>query len=415
MQVQILERKLMTNRGRHEAYGLSGALGKALKGEAAGGLILIAAAVAAMLAANSPLAHEYEALFHGRLPWSPVVKLDTLHLWINDALMAVFFFVVGLEIKRELFAGALAQPAARRLPVIAAAAGMAVPALCYLAVAGTGANAARGWAVPAATDIAFAMGVIALIGPRVPPSLRLFLLTVAIVDDVGAVVIIALFYTAAIKLAWLLGGLAVLAAMFGLGRIGVRSAAAYIVLAIALWFCILHSGVHATVAGVLAALPIPLAAGKAERSLLLRLEHALAPWNAFLIVPLFGFANAGVALGGSGAARLGDSVPLAVGAGLFVGKQLGVFTAILASDKLGIAPRPAGASWLQLWGAAVLCGIGFTMSLFIGALAFDGSPRLYEEAKLGTLAGSVLSALLGAALLFWGGRPSASDTRSSRG
>jgi NhaA family Na+:H+ antiporter len=395
----------MTLRKRHRANGLASAVRETLSSGAGGGLILIAAAVAAMLVANSPLAHGYEALFHDRLTWTPLAKLENLHLWINDALMAVFFFVVGLEIKRELVIGELANPAARRLPVVAAAAGMAVPALCYLAVAGTGTAAARGWAVPAATDIAFAMGVIALIGPRVPPSLRLFLLTVAIVDDVGAVVIIALFYTAAIKLAWLLGGLAILAAMFALNRLKVTAIAAYVLLAIALWFCILHSGVHATVAGVLAALPIPLMVDKAGRSLLLRLEHALAPWNAYLIVPLFGFANAGVALGGSGAARVADPVPLAVVCGLFVGKQLGVFAAIFASDRLGFAPRPAGASWMQLWGAAVLCGIGFTMSLFIGALAFDGSPALYEEAKLGTLLGSVLSALLGFALLRWAPSP----------
>ncbi len=370
-----------------------------LGGDAAAGVILIVVAIAAIAAANSPLAHGYHDLFHGKLPWSPVGKLDTLHLWINDALMAIFFFVVGLEIKREVLDGELSNAKKRRLPILAAAAGMIVPAAVYLSIAGTGYPLQRGWAIPAATDIAFAVGVIGLLGKRVPPSLRLFLLTVAIVDDLGAVAIIAIFYTASIKLAWLIGALVILGFMIALGR---REHANYwltILLAVALWYCVLNSGVHATIAGVAAAFTIPLKLGDTGDSMLLRMEHALVPWNEYVIVPLFGFANAGVALAGIGLAGLVDPIPLGIAAGLFFGKQIGIFGAIALADRIGFAPRPDGANWVQLWGLSVLCGIGFTMSLFIGALAFPGYPHLIEEAKLGVLTGSFLSSLLGYALL----------------
>lgn len=361
--------------------------------ESAAGVLLIVVAAAAVLAANSPLASAYHDLFHHPLGWTPVAKLDTWHLWINDALMALFFFVVGLEIKREVLDGELSTPAKRRLPVLAALAGMAAPAAVYLMAGGV----PRGWAIPAATDIAFALGVLGLLGNRVPKSLRLFLLTVAIVDDLGAVVIIALVYTAGIKLAWLGAAAAILAAMIVLNRLKVNLVSPYVLLAIALWYAVLHSGVHATIAGVAAALTIPLQPGRGGDSLLLRLEHALVPWSGFLVVPLFGFANAGVELGG--AASLADPLPLAVALGLLLGKQAGIFTAIWLAEKTGFAPRPEGASWLQLWGTAVLCGIGFTMSLFIAALAFPDAPLLVEEAKLGVLAGSLASALLGYAVL----------------
>ena len=377
---------------------VSAALRRLLHNEAGPGIVLMIAAAAAMIAANSVLEPAYHALLHDPLGWTPVAKLTTLHLWINDALMALFFFVVGLEIKREVFDGALARPETRRMPVIAAVAGMAAPAAVYLLVAGSVDGLARGWAIPAATDIAFAMGVVALLGKRVPPSLRLFLLTVAIVDDLGAVAIIALAYTAGIKLAWLAAAAAILAAMILLARLRVERAVPFVVLAVALWFAVLHSGVHATVAGVLAAFAIPLRPGKRHHdSLLLRMEHNLVPWSGFVIVPLFGFANAGVVLGDVGA--LFAPLPLAIALGLVVGKQGGIFASLTIAEKLGLAKSPVGASLLQLWGIALLCGIGFTMSLFIAALAFPADPALVEEAKLGVLAGSLVSAVLGYVVL----------------
>jgi NhaA family Na+:H+ antiporter len=368
-------------------------------GEAGAGKLLIAVAIAAMLAANSPLAHGYHELFHGALGWSPIAKLNTLHLWINDALMALFFFVVGLEIKREVLDGELASPERRRLPVLAAAAGMALPALTYLLVAGGEPALRPGWAIPAATDIAFALGVLGLIGRGAPPSLRLFLLTVAIVDDLGAVAIIALFYTSTIKLGWLAAGAALLAAMVLLNRLGVLRGWPYALLAAALWYAVLHSGVHATVAGVLAALAVPMKLDRHGESLLLRMEHVLAPLSAYLVVPLFGFANAGVSLAGLGLADVVAPLPLGIALGLLAGKQLGILGAIWAARRWNLAQPPAGASWMQLWGMALLCGIGFTMSLFIAQLGFPASPALVDEAKLGVLAGSLLSALAGYGVL----------------
>lgn len=384
---------------QHIANRLAGLLMRTFGGEAGSGLILIVAAIAALLLANSPLGNGYHALFHDRLAWTPVNRLTSLHHWINDAAMAVFFFVVGLEIKREVLDGELSSPARRRLPVIAAITGMAVPALVYLAIAGFNTELTRGWAIPAATDIAFALGVLALLGRRAPPSLRLFLLTVAIVDDLGAVMIIAVFYTSSLDLAWLTAAAAILVIMFAANRIGVKRAWFFVPLALVLWYCVLHSGVHATVAGVLAALTIPLHLDEHGDSLLLRMEHMLVPWNAFLIVPVFGFANAGVSLAGYGMEGLLSPLPLAIAVGLFMGKQAGILGAIAFADRLGLAARPAGATWPQLWGMAILCGIGFTMSLFIGALAFPAHPYLVEEAKLGVMVGSLLSALTGYAVL----------------
>lgn len=373
-------------------------------GDAKAGVLLILVAAAALFAANSAFAEGYHALFQGPLAWSPIPKLANLNLWVNDGLMAVFFFVVGLEVKREVIEGQLSTPAQRRLPVIAAAAGMAAPALVYLLIAGGEPGLARGWAVPAATDIAFAMGVLGLLAKRVPASLRLFLLTVAIVDDIGAVLIIALFYTASVKLAWLGGAAAVLAAMIVLNRARVASAWPFVLLALVLWYCVLHSGVHATIAGVLAALAIPMThSGPDNDTMLERMEHGLAPWNAYFVVPVFGFANAGVALGGLGLAGVLAPLPLAVAAGLVLGKQAGIFACVYGAHRLGIARRPANASWPQVWGVSVLCGIGFTMSLFIGELAFPGSGEaarmLRDEAKIGILGGSIVSALLGYIIL----------------
>ena len=376
---------------RHRTFAPP-ALRRLLRNEVAPGVLLMAVAALALVAANSPLAPGYHALFHDALAWTPVAKLTTLHLWINDAAMAVFFFVVGLEIKREVVAGELSSPAARRLPVIAAAAGMLVPAALYLAVAGSEPGLARGWAIPAATDIAFAMGMVALLGPRVPPALRLFLLTVAIVDDLGAVTIIALAYTAELSPGWLATAAAIFAAMLVLNRRGVGHPAPYLMLALALWFAVLHSGVHATIAGVLAAFAVPYRLSRRGDSPLLRLEHGLVPWNGLLIVPLFGFANAGVAL--TGATSFG-ALPLGIALGLFAGKQAGIFGSLWLAHRFAGAQRLAGTSWAQVWGMALLCGIGFTMSLFIGALAFPARPDLVDQAKLGVLAGSLLSALAG--------------------
>ena len=294
----------------------------------------------------------------------------------------------------------VSSPADRVLPIVAAAAGMAVPALVYLAFTRSVDDLARGWAIPAATDIAFAIGVLALLGRRAPTSLKLFLTTVAIVDDMGAVAIIAAVYTESLNFVALAGAALVLAAMMGLNRAGLKRLWPYCLGFALLWYLVLLSGVHATIAGVLAALTIPItktpAAPDAEDSPLHRLEHGLHPWVAYAIVPLFGFVNAGVTLGG---ASLLDPLPLGIAAGLFVGKQLGVFGAVWATVTLGLAKRPGGASWAQVYGVCLLCGIGFTMSLFISGLAFAGRSDLIDEAKIGILAGSLLSALAGWAVL----------------
>lgn len=367
--------------------------------DASAGILLIVVAAAAMAMANSPLAAEYYHLFHGALPWTPVAKLNTAHLWINDGLMAIFFFVVGLEVKREWIEGQLSTNEQRRLPILAAVAGMAAPALVYsFFVWNEPARLMDGWAIPAATDIAFAMGVLGLLGNRVPASLRLFLLTVAIVDDIGAVLVIALVYTPGIKLAWLIGALLTVGVMIGLNRMRVSSTGLFIGLAILLWYLVLNSGVHATIAGVVAALTIPMV-GKNDNTMLERIEHALAPWSAYLIVPIFGFANAGVALAGIGLAGIVAPLPVAIAAGLFLGKQVGIFSAIWIADRIGFASRPHNASWPEIWGVSILCGIGFTMSLFIGELAFPGYRLLIDEAKIGTLLGSLISAVVGFTIL----------------
>ncbi|MBJ7501114.1 MAG: Na+/H+ antiporter NhaA [Sphingopyxis sp.] len=376
-----------------------------LESESAGGMLLIFAAILAMIVANTPLATLYHDAIHAVT--GPVLtdKLGpmTVHLWINDGLMAIFFLLVGLEIKREFVDGRLASWDRRRLPFIAAAAGMAVPAALYIAFAGSEPGLAQGWAIPAATDIAFAMGVLALLGKRAPTSLKLFLVTVAIVDDMGAVAIIALFYTAKINLVALGAAAAILGAMFVMNRMGARSLALYLLAFLALWFAMLLSGVHATIAGVLAAMAIPFestpGAPDSQTSPLHRLEHGLHPWVAFAIVPLFGFANAGVDIRGLGIDQLFAPLPLGIAAGLFLGKQVGIFGSVWLSVKLGIAGKLRGATWLQIYGVAMLCGIGFTMSLFIGGLAFPGDALLVEEAKIGILMGSLAAALIGFAVL----------------
>ncbi|WP_416463528.1 Na+/H+ antiporter NhaA [Sphingomonas sp. VDB2] len=390
-----------------------------LTGETGGAILLMIAAGAAMILANLPGAtgHLYHDMLHA--PLGPTLSSRigpmTLHLWINDGLMAIFFLVVGLEIKREFLDGGLSTWDRRRLPILAAVAGMAAPALVYLLVTAGRPALGNGWAIPAATDIAFAIGVLALLGRRAPASLKLFLTAVAIVDDMGAVAIIALFYSHGLDLAALAGAAGVLALMYGLNRAGVKALAPYLLGFALLWFLMLLSGVHATVAGVLAAMTVPVrctpGAPDAADSPLHRLEHAIHPWSAYLIVPLFGFANAGLSLGGEALAMLFAPLSLGVAFGLFLGKQLGIFGAVWAAVRLGFAERPAGASWSQIYGMAMLCGIGFTMSLFIGALAFPGQPLLVEEAKGGILLGSLLSALSGYAVLRWIARPAASAAR----
>lgn len=377
-----------------------------LQSEAAGGIILMAAAALAMLVANLPgISEAYFHLLH--LDTGPVISPKygsmTVHLWINDALMAIFFLFVGLEIKREFIDGQLATWEHRRLPIVAAAAGMVGPALVYLFITGWDGPLVNGWAIPAATDIAFAIGVLALLGSRAPASLKLFLTTVAIVDDMGAVAIIAIAYTAELSTLYLALGALVMATMYVLNRSGVKKLTPYLLLGAALWYFVFMSGVHATIAGVLTAMMVPIttspgACDDAE-SPLHKLEHALAPWVAYLIVPVFGFANAGVSLAGMSPAILLEPLPLGIAAGLFIGKQLGIFGSIWLSAKLRFAAPPGGATWLQLYAVAMLCGIGFTMSLFIGSLAFPGNEVLVDEVKIGVLTGSILSAVLGYTIL----------------
>jgi NhaA family Na+:H+ antiporter len=372
-----------------------------LRSEAAGGILLMGAAALAMIVANSPLSAAYFHALHVQ-----VGPMSLLH-WINDGLMALFFLLVGLEIKREFVDGHLSTWNDRALPAIAAAGGMAVPALVYLAFAGSTPGLARGWAIPAATDIAFAIGVMALLGNRVPASLKLFLATVAIVDDMGAVAIIALAYTTSINGLALLAAATIMGTMFVLNRVGVTRLAPYLLLAALLWLAVLLSGVHATIAGVLAATLIPIrvtpGAPDSAVSPLHRLEHGLHPWSAFFIVPLFGFANAGVSFAGLGLEHLLAPLPLGIAAGLFLGKQVGVLGALWLCVRLRICARPAGANWRQIYGVCLLCGIGFTMSLFIGGLAFT-DPILMDEVKIGVLGGSLLSAIAGYLVLRTGGR-----------
>jgi NhaA family Na+:H+ antiporter len=373
---------------------MAGKSGTQQRQERNAGLLLIAAAAMALIAANSPFADEYRHLLHLKFgPELPRYGQLDLHHWIADGLMAVFFLLVGLEVKREWYDGRLAAPADRRLPILAAATGMIVPALIYLIIVGGDPGLARGWAIPAATDIAFAVGVLAILGRHAPPSIKLLLVTLAIVDDVGAVVIIALFYTADLNVPALAGALALTGAMAAMGQFGVRRLWPFLASFILLWLLVLASGVHATIAGVLAALTIPLGHGE-PHSPLKHLEHGIHPWVMFGVVPLFGFASAGVALAGDFSVLV-RPLPLAIILGLFVGKQLGIFGALCLATKAGLAPQPDCANWRQLYGASLLCGIGFTMSLFIGALAFPHSTELIDEAKIGTLAGSLMSAVAG--------------------
>lgn len=366
-----------------------------------GGIVLMIAAALALIVANSGAAATYDGLLHADLG-----GMSVLH-WINDGLMALFFLLVGLEIKRELVEGELSSWSRRILPGFAAAGGMAVPAAIFLLINSGGEGHPDGWAIPSATDIAFALGVLSLLGRRVPTSLRIFLTALAILDDLGAVVIIAAFYTADVNLLMLVGAVAVLAALFGLNRARISNLWPYVLLGIGLWYLVLQSGVHATLAGVALAFVIPLRGRPGDpgmQSPLHRLEHGLQPWVTFIIVPIFGFANAGVSFAGITIEDLLSPIPVGIAVGLFLGKQLGVLSFAFLAIRLRWAPMPSGSSWRQLYGVALLCGIGFTMSLFIGLLAYQDNVLLQEEVKIGVLAGSVLSALTGAAVLYAGRR-----------
>jgi Na+:H+ antiporter, NhaA family len=376
--------------------------------EAASALPLLAAAVLALVLANSPLAGTIHGLFVTKLglTYGGIGLAKPLVLWINDGLMAVFFLLVGLEIKREVVEGELSRPSQVALPIAGALGGMIVPGLIYVGLNWGDTVALRGWAIPAATDIAFSLGVLAALGSRVPLALKVFLTTLAIVDDLGAIVIIAVFYTSQLSFqAMALAGVCIVG-LAVLNRAGVRRLGAYMMVGVVLWVSVLESGVHATVAGVVLAMFIPLkAAGEAEGARpAIRLEHALKPWSAWFIMPVFAFANAGLSLADLSLSSLVERVPLGIIAGLFLGKQIGIVLGAGLLVVLGLATLPAGATWRSLYGVAILGGIGFTMSLFIGTLAYvDGSRA--SEVRLGVLAGSLLSAMVGYAVLRWPSRP----------
>lgn len=373
--------------------------------EASAGIALALAAMLAILASNSPLASLYDAFVHfpGEINLGDglVVLKKPLYIWVNDLWMAIFFFLVGLELKREILVGELSDRSQIALPVVAALCGMAVPAAIYSLTNWGDTVALRGWAIPAATDIAFALGVLMLLGNRVPVSLKVFLTAVAILDDMGAIVVIAVFYTENLSLVMLLAALAGVLVLVALNRAGVVLVVPYVLVGIAIWLFVLKSGVHATLAGVITALAIPLR-GKEGDSPLQRMEHALHPWVAFGILPAFAFVNAGVSLAGIDWETLVNPVTLGIALGLLFGKAAGIFIGPMLLIRAGLARIPDGASVLQFFGLSVLCGIGFTMSLFIGGLAFEGQGVEFERAtKLGVLFGSLCSGVLGSVLLIW--------------
>ncbi|MEC7742904.1 MAG: Na+/H+ antiporter NhaA [Pseudomonadota bacterium] len=367
--------------------------------ESAGGIILIVAAALALAIANSPLLPDYQKLLSTPVAFSAgsLVAIDKpLLLWINDGLMALFFFLIGLEVKREIVTGQLRSWKQASLPIIAAIGGMAIPAIVFAALNLGSPENLRGWAIPAATDIAFALGLLALLGSRVPVALKALLLAIAIIDDIGAIAIIAIFYTENMNLAALALALVPAAAMLLLNRAGVARTIPYFLFAALLWICVLKSGVHATLAGVVTALFVPIATG--EERPLERLEHALHPWVAFLILPIFAFSNAGVSFAGAGLDALLAPLSLGIAAGLVIGKQLGIFGACWLAVKAGWARLPEGVGFRHVYGLSCLAGIGFTMSLFIGNLAFV-DPQQIAAVKFGVLGGSLVSAIAGIVVL----------------
>lgn len=394
--------------------GLRNAANQFFQMEAAGGILLIIAAIFAVIVANSPLYSFYQYFledvnltvgFSSHDGLTAIALSKPILLWINDGLMAIFFFLVGLEIKREVLEGELSSRPRALLPALAAIGGMVVPALIYYYTNQDNPAAISGWAIPAATDIAFALGVLALLGSRAPVALKILLTAIAIIDDLGAIVIIALFYTDTIEIIPLYLAGAALVGLFAVNRLRVESVTPYILLGFILWFVVLKSGVHATLAGVATAFFIPLACPKhPNHSPLKQLEHDLHPWIAFLVLPLFAFANAGVSFEGITWDDIVNPVTLGIAKGLFFGKQLGVFAMIVLAVLCRLSPKPQGTTWLQLYAVSLLCGVGFTMSLFVGELAFD-TREYAESVRMGVIMGSVAAAILGYVILRYAPQP----------
>ena len=368
--------------------------------ETSGGVVLMIAAIFAMIIANTPLSATYDLILgtYIKVGIGNFEIAKPAILWINDGLMAIFFFLVGLEIKREVLAGELSSFDKAILPIMAAIGGMAVPGIIFAIVNwGTPENL-NGWAIPTATDIAFALGILALIGSRAPIALKIFLLAIAIIDDLGAIVIIAIFYTSELSINALSISMIGFAAAIALNRLGIQRTAPYLLVGIIMWVFVLKSGVHATLAGVLIAFTIPLKAKTEDEALLYKMEHGLHPWVAFLILPVFAFANAGVNFTGIGIDDLLQPLTLGIAVGLFLGKQIGIFLATWIGVKSGIARLPENVSWKHVYGVACLTGVGFTMSLFIGSLAFT-TADVMNAVRLGVVLGSVLSGIIGYLLL----------------
>ena len=370
--------------------------------EAASGILLLISAIAALFVSNSELSSYYfntlnEYLFIGINNFG--LKLSVLH-WINDALMAIFFFFVTLEIKREFLQGELSSLKQAMLPIIGAVGGMLVPALIYIYINFENPNTLNGWAIPSATDIAFSIGILSLLGSRVPISLKVFLTALAIIDDLGAIVIIAFFYTGDLSTKYLLLMLITFIFLLVLNRLSIKKFVPYIILGLFLWFFTHESGVHATIAGVLLASVVPHRKKEHDFSLLIKIEHAISPYVAYMIMPLFAFANAGVSLEGLSLSSLMLPVPLGIVLGLFVGKQLGVFIFSYAAIKFGLASLPNSSNWVSFYAVGILTGIGFTMSLFVGNLAFVNNMEYMDGVKIGVLSGSLLSTVFGFVLLY---------------
>jgi NhaA family Na+:H+ antiporter len=401
----------MKAKSKRSQVGLLSMANQFLRLEASGGIILMVAALVAVIIANTPL-HEYYAYilekiyltigFSSTSGFNALEISKPLLLWINDGLMAIFFFLVGLEIKREFLEGELSTRDRALLPALAAVGGMVAPAFIYYYLNMDNAEVINGWAIPAATDIAFALGILALVGSRAPISLKILLTAIAIIDDLGAIIIIALFYTDTIHLAPLMFAGAAFVALIGLNRSRVMAVAPYILLGFVLWFAVLKSGVHATLAGVITALFIPLRCPQnPKHSPLKHLEHGLHPWVAFMVLPVFAFANAGVSFAGLTWADVMNPVTLGIAKGLFFGKQIGIFLILVVVIKLRWSPMPKDANWWQLYAVSLLCGVGFTMSLFIGELAFDTRDQA-AAVRMGVIMGSLASALLGFLILKYG-------------
>ncbi|MBF9032079.1 Na+/H+ antiporter NhaA [Rhodobacterales bacterium HKCCE3408] len=373
--------------------------------EASGGVLLMAAALLAMIVANSGLSPFYESILNAEvsLLWNGEGLQKPLILWINDGLMAIFFFLIGLELKAEMLEGKLKNPRDVMLPGLAAVGGMALPALVYVFFNLDSPENLSGWAIPAATDIAFALGILALVGSRAPTSLKVFLLTLAILDDLGAILIIALFYTAELKVDYLFLALVPLAIMVFRAMTGAHRMAPTLILGAVMWYFVLKSGVHATLAGVITAFCIPLV-DRWGKSPLHAIEHGLSPYVNFFILPVFAFANAGVVLSGMSIGDVLRPLPLGIAAGLLIGKQVGVFGVTMLLIRTGLARMPHGATAMHIYGVACLAGVGFTMSLFIGSLSFS-DPAMTNDVRLGVLTGSILSGILGYVALMLAGRP----------